>query len=81
MSSLDLEFDFDARVTKLEVEWRQAFEANVSARAYYHALAAKKSVALDVLDQARERLERSEALKSQILDRIDRLERRFTRRS
>jgi hypothetical protein len=55
--------------------------ANVAARADYHALAAKKSVDLEILDQARERLERSEAHKSQILDRIDRLERRFIRRS
>lgn len=80
VSSLNLEFDFDSRVNKLETEWREAFEANLMARAAYHALTASRSSDLDSLDRARERLERSEALKGHIMNKIDQLERRFQRR-
>ena len=80
MSSLDLEFDFDSRVNRLELEWREAFEANLMARAAYHALTASRYADVDSLDRARESLERSEALKSHILNKIDQLERRFQRR-
>jgi hypothetical protein len=77
MSSLDLEFDLDSRVSFLELEWREAFEASIVARADYHSLASQQAVDLESLDQARERFERCEAHKSHILNKIDRLERRF----
>lgn len=77
MSSLDLEFDLDSRVSFLEQEWREAFEASILARSDYHALASRKAVDLESLDKARERFEQCEAHKSQILTKIDRLERRF----
>jgi hypothetical protein len=80
VSSLDLEFDLDARVSRLELEWRQAFEASVAARADYHHLAASDEADVDSVDRAKERLERSEELKSQIMTKIDRLERRFAAR-
>ena len=81
VSSLDLEFDFDSRVNKLETEWREALEANLVARAAYHALTANRHSDVESLDRARERLERSEALKGHIMNKIDQLERRFQRRS
>jgi hypothetical protein len=77
VSTLDFELNLDARVSKLEREWRAAFEANIEARADYHTLAAQPDADLESIDKARERLEQSEALKSQILTRIDRLEQRF----
>jgi hypothetical protein len=72
MSSLD--FDLDARMHHLELEWRQAYEASIVARADYQSLAADRKVELDRLDLARERLDRAEALKAKILVKIERLE-------
>ena len=80
MSTLDLEFDLDSRASFLEMEWHRAFEASIVARADYHSLASQRQVDLASLDRARERFERCEAQKSQILNEIDRLERRFTER-
>jgi hypothetical protein len=61
----------DMRVSNLEDQWHHAFEAGIEARAEYHALAARPDADVDAIDGARERLERCEALKSQILARID----------
>jgi hypothetical protein len=83
--SLNLAFDLDSLGNKLEREWREAFEANLMARAAYHALTANRSSDLDSLDRARECLERSEALKCHVMNKIDQLEfllhRRIARRA
>jgi hypothetical protein len=72
MSSLDL--DLDAHMNNLELEWRQAYETSIVARADYQALAASPRPKADLLDQARERLDRAEALKARIMAKIERLE-------
>jgi len=69
MSSLDL----DAH--NLETEWRQAYESSIVARAAdYQSLAASPKANADLLDLARERLDRTEALKARIMAKIERLE-------
>ena len=72
MSSLDL--DLDTQMNNLEFEWRQVYEASIVARAEYQALAANTKANADVLDAARERLDRAEALKARIMGKIERLE-------
>jgi hypothetical protein len=66
--------DFDTQMNRLEFEWRQGYEASISARAAYQALAADRSANAALLDAARERLDRAEALKSRIMAKIERLE-------
>jgi hypothetical protein len=80
VSSLDLEVDLDARHSQLELEWWLAFKASVAARADYHHLAASAEADVESIDRAKEQFERSEELKSQIMTKIDRLERRFVAR-
>lgn len=72
MSSLD--FDLDSQMNRLEFEWRQGYEASIIARAEYQALAADPKAKADLLDAARERLDRAEALKARIMAKIERLE-------
>ncbi len=72
MSSLD--FDLDTQMSSLESEWRQVYEASIVARAEYQSLAADKAAKAAILDRARERLDRAEALKARILAKIERLE-------
>ena len=72
MSSLD--FDLDLHMNRLEGEWRQAYESSIVARADYQSLAASRKANADLLDMARERLDRSEALKARIMAKIERLE-------
>ena len=72
MSSLDL--DLDAHMNNLELEWRQAYETSIVARADYQSLAASPKAKADLLDQARERLDRAEALQARIMAKIERLE-------
>ena len=72
MSSLD--FDLDLHMNRLEGEWRQAYESSIVARADYQSLAASPKANVDLLDQARERLDRAEALKARIMAKIERLE-------
>jgi hypothetical protein len=72
MSSLDL--DIDSEMSRLETEWRHAYEASISARADYQALAGSPTVNADLLDVALERLDRAEALKARVMTRIERLE-------
>jgi hypothetical protein len=72
MSSLD--FDLDLHMNRLEGEWRQAYESSIVARADYQSLAASPKANADLLDQARERLDRAEALKARIMAKIERLE-------
>jgi len=72
MSSLD--FDIDAKMIQLEMEWRLAYEASIAARAEYQALAADRKADAALLDRAQERLDRTEAAKAKIMVQIERLE-------
>ncbi len=72
MSSLDL--DLDTQMNNLELEWRQVYEGSMVARADYQALAANPKANARLLDAARERLDRAEALKARIMAKIERLE-------
>jgi len=72
MSCLD--FDLDSRMNDLELEWRQAYESSIVARADYQSLAAGPKANADLLDMARERLDKTEALKARIMAKIERLE-------
>ncbi len=74
MSSLDFDFDFDTHMNDLELEWRQAYESSIVARADYQSLAASPKANADLLDMARERLDRTEALKARIMTKIERFE-------
>jgi chromosome segregation ATPase len=76
-----VELDLDAQMNALESEWRHAFEDGIVARAEYQALAASREANADSLDSARERLDRAEALKAQIMVKIERLEYRLLGRS
>ncbi|MGA2397339.1 MAG: hypothetical protein ABSG30_04640 [Steroidobacteraceae bacterium] len=69
-----LDTDFDIEMNRLEFEWRQGYEASIAARAAYQALAADRNAKVELLDAARERLDRAEAAKSRIMSKIDRLE-------
>jgi hypothetical protein len=75
MSSLD--FELDSQMSHLESEWRQAYEAGNHACAELKALAASPTVKAIMIEQARERLNRSEALKARIMAKIERLEDSF----
>jgi len=72
MSSLDL--DLDTQMNNSESEWRQIYEAGIVARAEYQMLAMDPEANADLLDSARERLERAEALEARIMAKIERLE-------
>jgi hypothetical protein len=72
MSSLD--FDLDSRMNNLELEWRQAYESSIVARTDYQSLAATPKTDYHLLDLARERVDRTEALKARIMAKIERLE-------
>jgi len=72
MSSLDLELD--GRIEDLELEWRQAHEASIIARAEYLALGADFEVNAAAIDGARERLQRAEMAETRIFAKIEMLE-------
>jgi len=72
MTRFDTEFDIE--MNRLEFEWRQGYEASIAARAAYQALAAKRNAKVELVDAARERLDRAEAAKSRIMAKIERLE-------
>jgi hypothetical protein len=72
MSSLD--FDLDAQVSRLEREWREAYDSSMVARADYQILAASPKVNGNLLSMARERLDRADALQTRIMAKIERLE-------
>jgi|HubBroStandDraft_5_1064220.scaffolds.fasta_scaffold115891_1 predicted Zn-dependent protease len=55
-------------------EWHRWYEASIVARAEYHALAADRDANADLLDAARERLERAEATRARIMARLERFE-------
>lgn len=75
MSSLD--FDLDGRMSKLESEWRQAYESSLVARAELRALTKVSEAKSFALERACDRLDHAEALKSRIMARIERLEDRI----
>jgi hypothetical protein len=75
MSSLDLELDM--QVNSLETEWRQAYEASIVARADYQSLSENPGADAQLVERARERLDRAEALKSRIMGKIESLEDQF----
>ena len=72
MSSLD--FDLDTQMNHLEMEWRKAYESSIVARSDYQILASSTKAGANLLEMARERLDRTEALKARIMARIERLE-------
>ncbi len=74
MSGLDYNFDFDLQISRLESEWRQAYEDSIVARADYQAMSSQPTMAAVPLEDARERLERAEAQKARIMLRIEGLE-------
>jgi hypothetical protein len=72
MSSLD--FDVDTQMSYLEIEWRRVCESCILARADYQILTASNKASANLIDMARERVERTEALKRRIMAKIERLE-------
>ena len=72
MSSLD--FELDSCMNSLEREWRQAYESSIVARADYQSLAAVPKTDSHLLDLARDRVDRTEALKARIMAKMERLE-------
>jgi hypothetical protein len=69
MSSLD--FDLDTSKSRVESEWRLAYESLIIARAEYQALAANPEANADLLDLAHERLYQAEAMKARVMAGID----------
>jgi hypothetical protein len=72
MSSVHL--DLDVQMVNLESEWRQVYEDSIIARADYQSLAADRASNAALLDVARERLDKADALKARIMAKIERLE-------
>jgi hypothetical protein len=70
----NVELEFDVQMVKLEAEWRQVYEESIAARADYQTLAASRGANAELLDAARERLEKTEASKSRTMAKIERLE-------
>jgi hypothetical protein len=58
----------------LKYEWRNAYETCIALRADYQSLAARSSTSARTLDEARERLDRAEALKARMMDKMERLD-------
>ncbi|HEY2780070.1 MAG TPA: hypothetical protein VGI90_04825 [Steroidobacteraceae bacterium] len=72
MSSLDLELD--NRMDDLELEWREAREASIIARAEYLALGANPEANAALISTARDRLRRAEAREARTYAKIELLE-------
>lgn len=72
MSSLD--FELDARMDDLELEWRGAHESSIVARAEYLALTANPRANAALIDTAHERLRRAEAMEARIYAKVALLE-------
>jgi hypothetical protein len=64
----------DAEPNLLDCEWRQGYEASIVARAEYQALAADRRANAELLDAARERLDRAEAAMFALMARLERFE-------
>ena len=72
MSSLDLELD--DRMDDLELEWREAREASIIARAEYLALGADPEANAALIGTARDRVRRAETREARIYAKIELLE-------
>jgi type II secretory pathway component PulK len=72
MSSLDLELD--GRMDDLELEWREAREASILARAEYLALGADLAANADLISTARDRVRRAETREARVYSKIELLE-------
>lgn len=72
MSSLD--FDIDTQMTRLELEWRQAFEASMLARADFDALNADARTDKAHLQKAVEALNKAEGVKARVMRKIESFE-------
>ena len=77
MNKLDFDIDLDTQMNSLESEWRQVYEDSIVARAEYQSLAVGRQAGAELLDMARERLDRAEAQKSRVMVKIERLESRL----
>ena len=71
---MSIHFDIDSQLHELEMEWRQAYETSIVARADYQSLALSQAASAELIDMARERLDRAEALKARVMVLIERLE-------
>mgnify|MGYP006915172635 CR=1 FL=1 len=72
VSSLD--FDIDSQMSRLEVEWRQAFESSMLARADFESLSRSARHDVTRLRRAAQSMERAEARKAHVMRKIARLE-------
>lgn len=72
--------EFDLRLSRLEAEWRVAYEASRTAGADFLALSASPDVKFAEVQAARRRLDQAEEQKVQILAKIERFETILTRR-
>ncbi len=79
MSRLDTELEL--KMSRLEREWRGAYDASIALRADYQALAASPHADAASLDLLRERMEQAEAHKGRLMALIERHEERILRRS
>ena len=70
----DLDVNFDEKMSSLELEWRQAYDASLEARANLEAIACTTRVASKELSRARKRLDSADALKARVMAKIARLE-------
>jgi hypothetical protein len=71
---MSIHFDVDSQLHELEMEWRLAYETSIVARADYQSLALSSAASAELLDMARERLDRAEALKARMMVKIERRE-------
>jgi pyruvate kinase len=72
--------DFELRLSRLEAEWRVAYEASRAAGADFLALSASPDVRFAEVQAARRKLDEAEAQKAQIFAKIERFETIVTRR-
>jgi len=66
--------DCDARLNRLETEWRAACEASRAAGADFLALSASSQAKYAEVQRARRRLDQAEQMKARIMTQIERLE-------
>jgi len=73
--------EFDLRLSSLESEWGQAYEASRAAGAEFLALSSSPKVKFVDVQMARARLDQAEQLKARIMAKIARLEETVIRAS
>ncbi len=82
MNTLDLCADTPlVQMTVLVRDWCAAYEAGIAARAEYQTLARRKDAGSELMDLARERLDRAEARRAKVMLKIERLEETLLRQS